>query len=251
MNQEEIGKFIAELRKEKGLTQASFAEILGVNSKTVSKWECGRGMPDVATIPEICKELGISINELLAAERLSPESYSEKSEENIIALMKESGVFNKGNVISRMVIPIVAIIVAAIMIVLVCGGGMAIFSSVVDMLPISVIVIITLLFLIGTKSIITFGKAVGYSFGVGKPQIVQLKNALSVVNFTAKILLSAGIFVTVVSLVVILTQHGVEFDVVLPNISVACSGIFCGLVGYLLLLPMRYGLEVRINESNK
>ncbi len=251
MNQEEIGKFIAELRKEKGLTQASFAEILGVNSKTVSKWECGRGMPDIATIPELCKELGITINELLTAERLSVESYSKKSEENMIALMKESDVFNKGNVFSRIVIPIIAIVVAVIIIVIVCGGGMAIFSSIIDILPISLILIITLLFLIGTKSLISFGKAVGYSFGAGKPQITQLRNALSVINFTGKILLLSGIVVTVVSLVVILTQFGVVIDVVLPNLSVACSGLFCGLVGYLLLLPMRYGIEVRINESNK
>ncbi len=49
MNQERIGKFIAESRKEQGMTQQQLADIIGVSSKTVSKWECGNGMPELSS----------------------------------------------------------------------------------------------------------------------------------------------------------------------------------------------------------
>lgn len=84
MNQEKIGKFILELRKEKDMTQQVLADKLGVSDKTISKWENGRGMPDLSLIKPLCNILGISINELLSGERLDKKDYSEKLEENII-----------------------------------------------------------------------------------------------------------------------------------------------------------------------
>ena len=51
MDQKKIGSFIAELRKEKHLTQEQFAECLGMNHRSVSRWETGDGMPDVALLP--------------------------------------------------------------------------------------------------------------------------------------------------------------------------------------------------------
>ena len=90
MNQEKIGKFILEMRKQKGLTQKELAEMIGISDKTISKWECGNSMPDISYLEALCSSLGISVNELLSGERLSGESYSEKAEENIMALMKEN-----------------------------------------------------------------------------------------------------------------------------------------------------------------
>lgn len=69
MDQKKIGKFISQLRKEKGLTQASLGEALGVSNRTVSKWENGDGMPDVALLAELAKMLGVSVDELLNAEK--------------------------------------------------------------------------------------------------------------------------------------------------------------------------------------
>lgn len=68
MNQEKIGKFIAELRKEKNLTQVQLAHQLGVSDRTISKWETGRGMPDVSILKKLSETLGISVNELLCGE---------------------------------------------------------------------------------------------------------------------------------------------------------------------------------------
>lgn len=65
MDQKKIGKVILTLRKEKSLTQQELGDLLGVSPKTISKWECGNGLPDVTILNKISKELGITIDELL------------------------------------------------------------------------------------------------------------------------------------------------------------------------------------------
>lgn len=68
MNQIKIGKFIAERRKERGLLQKDIAARLGISEKTVSKWECGSGLPEVVFMEPLCRILRITVNELLAGE---------------------------------------------------------------------------------------------------------------------------------------------------------------------------------------
>ena len=71
MNQENIGKLIASLRKEKELTQEQLAEVLGVNSRSVSRWENGNCMPDLSLLEMISAELGVNVSELLSGRRQS------------------------------------------------------------------------------------------------------------------------------------------------------------------------------------
>lgn len=68
MNQIVIGQFIAKKRKEINLTQEQLADKLGVSNKSVSKWECGKCMPDYAIIEPLCKKLNITVSELLDGE---------------------------------------------------------------------------------------------------------------------------------------------------------------------------------------
>ena len=89
MDQEKIGKFIAELRKEKNITQEQLAEKLGVTSKSISRWENGRTMPDYTLLKDLCNELDININELLSGEKIKENDYVNKSEENLIKLRKQ------------------------------------------------------------------------------------------------------------------------------------------------------------------
>ena len=84
MNQEKIGRFIAELRKEKKLTQIDLANKLGITDRAISKWENGRGLPDLSLLTPLCEILDISINELLSGSRLDKKDYQEKLEKNII-----------------------------------------------------------------------------------------------------------------------------------------------------------------------
>ena len=84
-----IGTFIAEKRKEKKLTQLQLAELLHVTDRAVSKWECGRSMPDSSIMLELCDALGISVNELLTGEELNMENYNKQAELNLIQITKE------------------------------------------------------------------------------------------------------------------------------------------------------------------
>ena len=65
MTQENIGKYIAQKRKEKGMTQEQFAEKLGVSNRSVSRWENGKTLPDYSLFPVICETLKVSVSELL------------------------------------------------------------------------------------------------------------------------------------------------------------------------------------------
>lgn len=69
MDSQKIGKFICLLRKEQHLTQAVLAEKLNISNRTVSKWENGDGLPDIAILPELSKALGVTVDELLNGEK--------------------------------------------------------------------------------------------------------------------------------------------------------------------------------------
>lgn len=92
MDQVKIGKFIAQLRNEQALTQKELAEKLGVSDKTISKWECGRGLPEISLMISLCEQFGVSVNELLSGEKLDEKLYREKAEENIVTLMQGNNI---------------------------------------------------------------------------------------------------------------------------------------------------------------
>lgn len=84
MNAEKIGAFIKALRKEKNLTQKELAEILNCTDKAISRWETGRGIPEISFLIPISKALGISVNELLMGERFPEDEIKEKTEQLIV-----------------------------------------------------------------------------------------------------------------------------------------------------------------------
>ena len=85
-----IGRYIADKRKQLGLTQRQLAERLGMSDKSVSKWERGVCLPDVSVYSELCLILGISIHEFLAGEDIPQEKMIQKAEENIIGVTTDS-----------------------------------------------------------------------------------------------------------------------------------------------------------------
>lgn len=90
MDTVKIGKFLSLLRKEKNLTQEQLAEKLGINNKTISRWETGNYMPPIEMLLELSKFYEVSINELLCGERLSDVNYREKAEANLEQVLRES-----------------------------------------------------------------------------------------------------------------------------------------------------------------
>ncbi len=90
MNALETGKFISSKRREKGITQKELAEKLGVTDKAVSKWETGRGMPDVSVLEDLSKELEVSVSEILNGGEVERELLPETADKIIVDTMKDS-----------------------------------------------------------------------------------------------------------------------------------------------------------------
>ena len=89
MDQLQTGKFIANCRKQKNLTQIQLAEKLGITDKAVSKWERGVAMPDSSIMIELCDILGISVNELLSGEKNGMENNNQRNEHLLLDMAKE------------------------------------------------------------------------------------------------------------------------------------------------------------------
>ena len=90
MNMVKIGSFLQALRREQGLTQAQLGEELGVTGKTVSRWETGTYLPPVEMLLLLSRRYGVSINDLLAGERIPPEQLSVRAEETLTAVMRDT-----------------------------------------------------------------------------------------------------------------------------------------------------------------
>ena len=95
MDMIKIGKFITECRKKQNLTQAELAEKLSITDRAVSKWECGKSMPDSSIMLELCEILKISVNELLTGEALEMADYNLQAEKNLIEMKKQKEASDK------------------------------------------------------------------------------------------------------------------------------------------------------------
>lgn len=90
-----IGKFIAECRKKKSITQEELAEKLFITDRAVSKWERGLSLPDADKMLELCRILDINVNELLIGEKINMKDYEKKTDELLVELAKQEEVKNK------------------------------------------------------------------------------------------------------------------------------------------------------------
>lgn len=116
MEQVKIGKFISQTRKEKNMTQKELAEKIGVTDRAISKWENGRGLPELSLIKPLCEELGVSVNELLSGEKLEKDDYQEKLEENILNTIEYENkkLERKNNIFFALYIALLVLILIAL-----------------------------------------------------------------------------------------------------------------------------------------
>ena len=89
MDQIKIGKFIQEQRKEKNITQSELAEKLNITDRAISKWENGKCTPDVGTMPELCKILNITINDLFSGEVVDMKENEKVLEKNLLEMTRQ------------------------------------------------------------------------------------------------------------------------------------------------------------------
>ena len=118
MDQIKIGRFIAERRKANGLTQAELAERLSITDRAVSKWENGRSMPDSSIMLALCKELKISVNDLLNGEVVDMESYNEKVEKQLLEVIKQKEEADRRLLALEWVVGILSVIVLIVPIII-------------------------------------------------------------------------------------------------------------------------------------
>ena len=146
MDQIQIGKFIAEMRKSTNLTQKQLAEALSISDKTVSKWECGKGLPDVSLMLPLCNMLNITVNDLLSGEKVSQADYQKKAQGAMMDLMKENEENRKRMALS--------IITGVITIIAVCA--LIVIAAFID-LP----TIVRIILIVGAVVVAVAGIAVG------------------------------------------------------------------------------------------
>lgn len=251
MDQVKIGNFISELRKEKGLTQKQLAEGIGVSDKTISKWECGNGLPEMSSIPVLCEALGVNVNELLSGERLDEAVYSEKAEANMMYLMKETEEHkrkNRGTMVT-LVLSMIGVLLPCVITILIANFQLA---AILDFPTAIMIAVPTVVILLAAGKGKTFLRAfllLGQKDrGYTKRQYQEAELALKLASDAALLL---GVLSSVLTYVFLFGEWDTMITSTyqgLANIAVASLGIVYGLALYLFFLPLRSRLKTRSNE---
>lgn len=157
MDQMKIGKFIAEERKNKNYTQRQLADSLCISDKTISKWECGNGFPEISLLLPLCEKLDISVNELLSGERLSDVDYKKKAEENMVNFIKEKEE-NKKKMQLTVLVGVISVVSFITLILVVC-----LYTDVIS-LPVKIVLIIIAcaIFAVGISAAMQGERTIGY-----------------------------------------------------------------------------------------
>ena len=156
MDQIKIGKFIANRRKNKNLTQAQLAEKLNITDRAISKWENGKSMPDSSIMLELCSILDISVNELLSGEVIEMDDYKKQAEENLLRLEKEKEEKDRQLLKLEVVIGYLSSITFLLLIFV------ASFVEMSVLLRIIVIVIGSIIFAVGISNALKIEQIAGY-----------------------------------------------------------------------------------------
>lgn len=256
MNQEKIGVFIADMRKKQGMSQKQLADDVGVTDKAVSKWETGKSLPEISKMESLCEVLHININELLSGERLPEAAYSKKAEENMRSLIHESETkANQTNIVG-MIAMIVLSFVPIVFIIL--YGRMDYFDGSIswvvwiDLPAVTTMAAITLLYLFGTKSVKSFGRAFAIVGGKSAYTAAEMYASEIVIKMVRVTWLVAGVLVSVLGYIAIAidaahVESGTDrLPLVCFNFAAYSLGIVYGLIGYLILTPIKIKLEVNL-----
>lgn len=245
MDQLKSGKFIAELRKTHGMTQLQLAEKLGVSDKTVSRWECGKGMPELSILMPLCEVLEINVNELLSGEFLTQESYSKKAEENMLNLIQETTENKVKNSYSFISVFLSCVVIAVIIVFTLLQGGVN-GMVVLDYTSFLLVLIPTILYLLMTDLWKDFFNAFNILFG-GKTitlnqTVIRAKEAVDVVSKTT---LSMGGLLSLIQIfaVLYLSDHN-DMIAVFRSLSITILTFVYGVIFYLILIPVRSKLNM-------
>lgn len=211
MTQENVGAFMQKMRREKGMTQKELADILHISDKTISKWETGKGIPDVSYLENICTALGVTINELLSGQKLPPEEYPQKAEDNMLYLLQENHETKKQNRMSLLLGGIL-LILGVTGLFMVSGSNMTWYLDLPSLLVLACICTALTLF-------------------SGK------RTKREVIPFLRKIVLPVGVCESLVA-VVCVVGNVQDIPLLGANLAVCILSVLYALIAYLALLVM-------------
>lgn len=252
MDQVKIGRFIADIRKEKNMTQRQLAEVVGVSDKAVSKWENGNGMPEMATLMPLCQVLEISVNELLSGEMLSHDDYSQRAEENIMHLIQEKEESKKENkqevinAIATLVLTLFAVMVAVCLtFIMSVGFNTSFLYMIIDTPTFLVMLIVAVLALSAARLWKPFFRAFGIVFARREYSICEVEESAVALRMVGNVSAVTGLLTTIIGLITIfMNVWGIEEHTwVAPSLAVAAIGLVYGAAFYLIFLPIRSRLE--------
>lgn len=215
MDQVKIGKFILEIRKQRGMTQKELAEKIGVSDKTISKWECGNSIPDITYLEALCNSLNISVNELLSGQCLASEIYSEKAEENIMALMKENAI-NKKGALWKFALGIVLCLTSFIFLSVICDGNVGVLLEYYDLPSLFIYVLLS----------------------VGEILLLGKNKKENILTFLQKVSIPNGIVITLFELVLILRRLD-TIGALGAHLAVCLLTLFYSIVVYLIVCVVK------------
>lgn len=250
MDQIKIGKFIAEMRKEQNLTQQDLAEKLGISNKTISKWECGNGMPDYAVMESLCETLSININELLSGERLPSQEYSKKAEENMISLIQERSENNKRDIREWFKFMIGIVVLAFfVWLTIIMWGGAPAMAYFIDFPGILYVLIMTVVVLIISGTWRDFLKAFPLAMKkLASTEVRQVKKSMFAVKTAMVAVNAVGVMAFIIGMVIIFGKL-TDFARIGENLVVAMLSVMYGLVVTLLLIPIYTRLKAKLIEE--
>lgn len=220
MSQNHIGSFIQTTRKMKNMTQKDLAEQIGVSDKTVSKWENGNSVPDTEILMSLCKALDLTINELLAGEKLPPEQYSMKAEENVMNLLKEKDTMKKQSSFSSIIGAIVAVLAILTVLTPAIGTHPNMLAWYIDMQSLLAIVLLCV-------AIVMFSGVHG------------VKDVLMTIQ---KIVIPVGVLVSLFPLTVVLGSLD-DLSTLGPKLAITLLSLLYALVIYLIIYPITKRLQ--------
>lgn len=253
MDQKKIGEFISVLRKERGMTQQQLADAIGVSNKTISKWECGKGMPELALMLPLCDVLQINMNELLAGEHLSESVYFDKAEENMRNIIQETENSKKKNRNSFLLFWVtILLFFGVIFYLLILNMGISMHMLFLDVPTLLCMLVVTVLFLLvtnlGRDFLNAFKLVLGKKEAESTVEILRAKSAVKLAGITFLIMGAIGSCIAFMS-IRWTDEAGVFLDVMGVCVSIALNGILYGMIGYLLLLPVSIRLGVLCAEG--
>ena len=245
LDQQRTGAFITELRKEKGYTQKQLADEIGVSDKAVSRWETGRGLPDTSVMPRLCEALSISLNELLAGERLTEDAYTGKAEEIMVDLMKKTEDYELEKKKGRRGFILGIVMLFAFFLFLLftmMGNSLSVIALYLD-IP-SLVFIVLMLYIALFAGGYTKDFHLAFATIIGRKSISddELEEKVQSMNYALtyamKMVLLGSVFTTLVAIVVILSQLD-DYSLIGPNLAVAILTPTYALFFSLILMIMR------------